>query len=148
MKDKRFVFILNILNIALIVLMAGIIFVLIALPFELEIVKRYFTFVNPTLLFFYTGGVLLFWFFYLLRIMILSVKKDTAFTMQNVKRLRILSIPLLLLAADFGYIMFYIPTISIVLCMVILVLGFFCSLVLSYLVQKAIEYKEDSDLTI
>lgn len=148
MKDKRFNLILNTLNIVLIVLMAGIVVILAVLPFQLESVRQYFIFVEPTLLFFYTAGALIFWFFYLLRIMILSVKKDTAFTMQNVARLKILSIPLLLLAGDFGYMMFYIPSFSIILCMIILVLGFFCSLVLSYLVQKAIEYKEDSDLTI
>lgn len=148
MKDKRFIFILNLLNIVLIILMAGVVFVLIALPFQLESVQRYFIFVDPTMFFFYTAGAMIFWFFYVLRSMILSVKKDTAFTMQNVKRLKILSIPLLILACDFGYIMFYIPSFSIILCMIILVLGFFCSLVLSYLIKKAIEYKEDSDLTI
>ncbi len=148
MKDKRFILVLNVLNIALIILMAGIVFILAALPFQLDLVQQYFIFVAPAMIFFYAAGALLFWFFCLLRIMILSVKKDAAFTMQNVARLKILSVPLLLLACDFGYILFYLPSFSIVLCMVILVLDFFCSLVLSYLVHKAIAYKEDSDLTI
>lgn len=148
MKDSRFVLMLNCINVALICLMACIVAMFALLPFAQDLIKSYFTYVVTVMMFFYTGGALMFWFFYILRSMILSVKKDTAFTMQNVKRLKMLSIPLLLLAFDFAYLMFYMPSFSIILCMIILVLGFFSAHVLSFLIAKAIEYKEDSDLTI
>jgi CDP-diglyceride synthetase len=71
-----------------------------------------------------------------------------AFTLQNVQRLKTLSWSLLFLAADFGFIMCYVPSFSKLLCMIILLLGVFCARILAYLVGKAIEYKEDVDLTV
>jgi hypothetical protein len=121
---------------------------LVLLPFFLDQVAAYFIYLTPTLIFYYAGGVLIFWFFWELRAMIVTVRRDTAFTVGNVKRLKTLSWSLLFLGADFVYIMCYVPSFSKVLCMVILFLGFFCARILAYLIAKAIEYKEDVDLTV
>ena len=80
--------------------------------------------------------------------MIGTVRGEMAFTAENVQRLKVLSWPLLFLAVDFGYLMCYVPSFSKALCIIILVLGMFCARILAYLVGKAIEYKEDVDLTI
>jgi hypothetical protein len=148
MNDKRFFLMLSCINGALIALMAAAVTALVILPFFIVQVAGYFIYLKPTLIFFYTGGVLIFWFFWVLRSMIVTVRADTAFTVGNVKRLKTLSWSLLFLAVDFGYIMCYVPSYSKVLCMVILALGFFCARILAYLIAKAIEYKEDMDLTV
>lgn len=80
--------------------------------------------------------------------MIATVRTDSPFIAKNVKRLNALSLSLFLLAADFVYLMFYTPSLSKVLGIIILSLGGFSARILAYLVQKAIEYKEDVDLTI
>ncbi|MEI6100305.1 MAG: DUF2975 domain-containing protein [Eubacteriales bacterium] len=148
MKDSRFIFMLNCINVALLCLMACIAAMFVALPFLHNLIQSYFIYVVPVMVFFYAGGALMLWFFIRLRTMILTVKKDTAFTIQNVARLKNLSLALFFLALDFAFIMFYIPSFSIILCIIILVLGVFCAQILAYLIAKAIEYKEDSDLTV
>ena len=148
MKEKRFIFMLSCINGVLTALMAAVITALVLLPFFLSQAAAYFIYLAPTLIFFYTGGALIFWFFWVLRSMIVTVRRDTAFTVGNVKRLKTLSWSLLFLGADFGYIMCYVPSFSKVLCMIILFLGVFCARILAYLIQKAIEYKEDVDLTV
>jgi hypothetical protein len=148
MKDKRFILMLKIIDAALIVLMACVIAMLVILPFVQDLVIAYFVYLTPTLIFSYVGGALIFWFFFELKALIATVRRDTAFITENVKRLKHLSLSLLFLALDFGYVMFYIPAFSVVLCMIILVLGVFCARILAYLIQKAIEYKEDVDLTV
>ena len=148
MKDKSFILMLKIIDAALILLMACVIAMLVALPFFQDLLIRYFVYLEPTLVFCYIGGVLMFWFFFDLKALIATVRKDSAFVIENVKRLKRLSYALLFLALDFGFIMFYIPAFSVILCMIILVLGEFCARILAFLIQKAIEYKEDVDLTI
>lgn len=148
MKDSRFILMLNCINVALICLMAAIVAMFVLLPFIQNLIQSYFIFVVPAMVFFYVGGALMLWFFFRLRTMILTVKKDTAFTIANVARLKNLSLALFFLALDFVFIMFYIPSFSIILCIIILVLGVFCAQILAYLISKAIEYKEDSDLTV
>ena len=148
MKDKRFILMLKIIDAALIVLMACVIAMLVILPFVQDLLIQYFVYLEPTLIFSYIGGALIFWFFYGLKALIATVRKDSAFVIENVKRLKHLSCALLFLALDFAYVMFYIPAFSVVLCMIILILGVFCARILAYLIQKAIEYKEDVDLTI
>jgi hypothetical protein len=139
---------LKIIDAALILLMACVIAMLVALPFFQDLLIQYFVYLEPTLVFCYIGGVLMFWFFFDLKALIATVRKDSAFVIENVKRLKRLSYALLFLALDFGFIMFYIPAFSVILCMIILVLGVFCARILAFLIQKAIEYKEDVDLTI
>lgn len=148
MKDKRFILMLKIIDAALIILMACVIAMLVILPLVQDLLIRYFVYLGPTLVFSYVGGALMFWFFFELKALIATVRKDSAFIIENVGRLKRLSLALLFLAFDFAYVMFYIPAFSVVLCMIILVLGVFCARILAYLIQKAIEYKEDVDLTI
>ena len=148
MKENRFVFMLKSINVVLIALIGCTIAALVALPFILDIVQQYFIALIPTLIFFYTGGALLIWFFYNLKTMIATVRTDSPFIPTNVKRLNVLSLSLFLLAADFVYLLFYTPSLSKVLGIIILSLGGFSARILAYLVQKAIEYKEDVDLTI
>lgn len=148
MKEKRFVLMLKIIDVVLIVLMASVVVILAILPFIQDLLIQYFIYLGPTLIFFYTGGALIFWFFFELKTLIATVRRDTAFILDNVKRLKRLSFALLFLALDFAYVMCYIPSLSKVLCIIILVLGVFCSRILAYLIQKAIEYKEDVDLTV
>jgi|GEM_PF-5177441 len=148
MNEKRFVLMLNCINGALIALLAATVTALVLLPFFLDRVAAYFIYVAPSLIFFYSGGALIFCFFWILRTMVVSVRRDTAFTEVNIRRLKKLSWTLLLLGADFVYMACYVPSFSKVLCMVILFLGFFCARILAYLISKAIEYKEDVDLTV
>lgn len=148
MNDKRFILMLNCINGVLIALMAAVVTALVMLPFFIGQVAGYFIYLTPTLIFFYSGGALVFWFFWVLRSMIVTVRRDTAFTFGNVRRLKVLSWSLLFLAVDFAYIMCYEPSYSKALCIVILSLALFCARILAYLIAKAIEYKEDVDLTV
>lgn len=148
MNEKRFHLMLGCINGALVALMAAVVTALVLLPFFLDQAAAYFIYLAPTLLFFYIGGALIFWFFWVLRTMIVTVRRDTAFTQGNIRRLKTLSWSLLFLGADFAYIMCFVPSFSKVLCMIILFLGFFCARILAYLIAKAIEYKEDVDLTV
>ena len=148
MKDNRFILMLKCINIVLIALMACIVALFAVLPFIQNLISQYFIYLLPTFVFFYVAGSLLLWFFYNLKRLMTTVREDTAFTGGNVKRLKRLSVALFFLALDFVYSAVYIPSLSKVLCIIILVIGAFCARILAYLTEKAIEYKEDVDLTI
>ncbi len=138
----------KILNITIIACMAVIIFLFAVLPFIPLSVTSYFIYLVPSLIFFYTGGALAYWFLVGLRRLILSVCDGNPFIRRNVKILKNLSLALFLLMLDFIFITCFVPSISKLLCIGLLLLGVLCAQVLAHLIERAAEYREEIDLTV
>ena len=105
-------------------------------------------YVVQNLLFCYTAGALSLWFLYELRKLILSVRDGNPFVRRNVTSLKRLSLALALLMADFIFIFCFVPSISKLLCIALLLLGTLCARVLAFLIERAAEYREEIDLTV
>lgn len=138
----------NILNVVLLACMAAIIVLFAVLPFIQIYITHYFIYLVPSLVFFYTAGVLAYWFLVGLRRLILSVRDGNPFTRRNVKILKHLSLSLFLLMLDFIFITCFVPSISKLLCIALLLLGVLCAQVLAHLIERAAEYREEIDLTV
>ncbi len=136
----------KILNGAIIVCMAAIIALFVMTPFLEQYMTGFYTAQN--LIFFYTAGVLAFWFLYELRKLILSVRDGNPFIRRNVVILKRLSLSLALLLADFIFITCFSPSASKLLCIALLLLGVLCARVLAYLIERAAEYREELDFTV
>lgn len=147
MKSKRNT-IADIFNVVIIAGMVLICALFVALPFLTNFISDRFWVLVPSMVFFYVAGALGLWFLYLLRKLILSVREGNPFTKQNVNYLNKLSWSLLFLMGDFIFIFCYVPSISKILCIGLLLLGFFSARVLAYLVGRAAEYREEVDLTV
>lgn len=128
--------------------MAAIVVLFIFLPFWKDSIERHYVVLVPSYIFFYTAGALALVFLYGLRQLVISVGQGNPFIRKNVTVLKRLSIVLLLLMADFVYIFCYIPSISILLCIGILLLAVFSARVLALLIERAAEYREEIDLTV
>ena len=95
-----------------------------------------------------TAGAIALWFLFELRKLILSVRDGNPFVRRNVTSLKRLSLALALLMADFIFIFCFVPSISKLLCIALLLLGVLCAQVLAYLIERAAEYREEIDLTV
>lgn len=134
------------LNVILLVCMGAIIALFVATPF---LAKHMFSlYVTQKLLFCYTAGALALCFLYELRKLILSVRDGNPFIRRNVTSLKRLSLVLALLMADFIFIFCFMPSVSKLLCIALLLLGTLCARVLAYLIERAAEYREEVDLTV
>lgn len=102
----------------------------------------------PVSIFFYTAGALGLWFLITLRLLVRSVCAGNPFVRRNVVLLKRLSLSLLFLMLDFIFIFCFAPSLSKLLCIGLLLLGFFCARVLAYLIERAAEYREEIDLTV
>lgn len=138
----------NILNAVILACMAAIIVLFAVLPFIQIYVIDYFIYLIPSLMFFYTAGALAYWFLVGLRRLILSVRDDNPFIRRNVKILKQLSLALFLLMIDFIFIMCFVPSVSKLLCIGLLLLGVLCAQVLAHLIARAAQYREELDLTV
>lgn len=138
------------LNIVIIAAMCIIVALFVALPFLLGVdaILKYFTRLVPTLIFCYSAGALSLWFLFVLRKLIGSVVEGNPFVKRNVVYLKRISLALLLLMFDFVFLFFIMASISVLLCVGILLLGVLCAQVLAYLIQRAAEYREEIDLTV
>lgn len=126
--------------------------VLILLPLLLQ---KYIQYINPTLDYYsalillYVSGVPAIIIVYEFIKLFSSLKEDNPFVASNVKALRISSICSIVIAIEYGVGMFLVTNsifgIIIVGVFIIAWLGLY---ILSELLQKAIEYKEENDLTI
>ncbi|HBU12926.1 MAG TPA: hypothetical protein DEB31_09465 [Clostridiales bacterium] len=148
MSSKRRNTVADIFNVVIIAGMLLLLALFVALPFLTDLVSDRFWALAPSMIFFYAGGVLALWFLYLLRKLILSVRAGNPFTKQNVEYLKKLSFSLLFLMGDFIFISCFIPSVSKMLCIGLLLLGFLSARVLAYLVGRAAEYREEVDLTV
>ncbi len=105
-------------------------------------------YIVQNLVFCYTAGAIALWFLFELRKLILSVRDGNPFVRRNVTSLKRLSLALALLMADFIFIFCFVPSISKLLCIALLLLGVLCAQVLAYLIERAAEYREEIDLTV
>ncbi len=137
-----------VLNCLIIAAMLVILALFIALPFLQETVTRYFIYFIPAMFFFYTAGGLGLWFLSGLHRLILSVRAGNPFVRKNVVILKQLSLSLFFLMLDFIFIFCFVPSISKLLCICLLILGVFCARVLASLINRAAEYREEIDLTV
>ncbi len=126
--------------------------VLILLPLLLQ---KYIQYINPTLdyypalLLLYVSGIPAIIIVYEFIKLFGSLKADNPFVENNVKSLKISSLCSVIIAIEYGVGMFLVTNsifgIIIVGVFIIAWLGLY---ILSELLQKAIEYKEENDLTI
>ena len=138
----------GILNVILLICMAVIAALFVALPFMTDYVLYYFIYLVPSMIFFYSAGAIALWFLWELRRLILSVKAGNPFVRRNVVSLKRLSLALGLLMADFIFIFCFVPSISKLLCIAVLLLGILCAQFLAHLIERAAEYREEIDLTV
>lgn len=136
----------KILNGAIIVCMMAIIALFTTTP---VLAKYIFSlYIVQNLVFCYTAGAIALWFLFELRKLILSVRDGNPFVRRNVTSLKRLSLALALLMADFIFIFCFVPSISKLLCIALLLLGTLCARVLAFLIERAAEYREEIDLTV
>ena len=136
----------KILNGAIIVCMMAIIALFTTTP---VLAKYIFSlYIVQNLVFCYTAGAIALWFLFELRKLILSVRDGNPFVRRNVTSLKRLSLALALLMADFIFIFCFVPSMSKLLCIALLLLGVLCAQVLAYLIERAAEYREEIDLTV
>ena len=136
----------KILNGAIIVCMMAIIALFTTTP---VLAKYIFSlYIVQNLVFCYTAGAIALWFLFELRKLILSVRDGNPFVRRNVTSLKRLSLALALLMADFLFIFCFVPSMSKLLCIALLLLGVLCAQVLAYLIERAAEYREEIDLTV
>ena len=77
-----------------------------------------------------------------------TLKQDNPFTMENVKHLKVISICSLIISIEYIIGMFFIVSVFEIIAIAIFIIAFLGTYVLSELLRKAIEYKEENDLTI
>lgn len=119
------------------------------------LLKKYIQYINPVLNYYpalillYVSGIPAIIIVYQFINLFGSLKEDNPFIENNVKSLKVSSICSLIIAIEYGIGMFLVTNsifgIIIVGVFIIAWLGLY---ILSELLQKAIEYKEENDLTI
>lgn len=115
------------------------------LEFSQDFTTAYF---YKTLLILYSSGILALVIVYQAIKLLKNVNKNNPFIMDNIKILNKIGVCSLLIAAIYIIAIFVIHSVfTIILFMTFTILGFM-SIVLSGIFQKAIEYKEENDLTI
>ena len=77
-----------------------------------------------------------------------TLKKDNPFIMENVKSLKIISICSLIISIIYIIGIFFIISVFEIIAIAIFIIAWLGAYVLAELLRKAIEYKEENDLTI
>ncbi len=126
--------------------------VLILLPLLLQ---KYIQYINPTLDYYsalvllYVSGVPAIIIVYEFIKLFSSLKEDNPFVESNIKALRISSICSIVIAIEYGVGMFLVTnSIFGIIIVGVFIIAWIGLYILSELLQKAIEYKEENDLTI
>lgn len=133
-----------------IVLVLGII-IYIALPFLLN---KYVELFNPTLnysavlVILYTSGIPAIIIVYQFIKIFDSLKKDNPFIQENVKCFKMVSVCSLIISIIYIIGIFFIFSFFEIIAIAIFIIAWLGTYVLSELLRKAIEYKEENDLTI
>lgn len=133
-----------------IVLVLGII-IYITLPFLLN---KYVEFFNPelnynaVLVILYTSGIPAIIIVYEFIKIFQTLKKDNPFVLENVKCFKIVSICSLIISIIYIVGIFFIFSFFEIIAIAIFIIAWLGTYVLSELLRKAIEYKEENDLTI
>ena len=101
-----------------------------------------------TLILLYVSGVLALAVLYLSIRLLNNINKTTPFNIENPKILKTIGVCSLLIAAIYFIAIFVIKSVfTIILFMIFVMLGFM-AVILSEVFKKAIEYKEENDLTV
>lgn len=133
-----------------IIFVLGII-ITITLPFLL---KKYMEWFNPqlnytfSLIILYVSSVPALIIIYSFIKIFRNLKKDNPFIMDNVKRLKIISVCSLIIAIEYIVGMFFIMSVFEIILIAVFLIAWVGGYILSELLKKAIEYKEENDLTI
>ncbi len=133
-----------------IIFILGII-ITITLPFLLQ---KYVEWFNPhlnytfSLIILYVSSVPALIIIYSFIKIFKNLKKDNPFIMDNVKRLKIISICSLIIAIEYIVGMFFIMSVFEIILIAVFLIAWVGGYILSELLKKAIEYKEENDLTI
>ena len=133
-----------------IVLVLGII-IYITLPFLLNIYMEWFNPVLkyvPTLIILYASGIPALIIVYKFIRIFNTLKKDNPFIMENVKPLDVISICSLIISIEYIIGMFFIVSVFEIIIIAVFIIVWLGGYILSELLRKAIEYKEENELTI
>ena len=77
-----------------------------------------------------------------------TLKQDNPFTMENVKHLKVISICSLIISIEYIIGMFFIVSIFEIILIAVFIIVWLGGYILSELLRKAIDYKEENELTI
>ena len=133
-----------------IIFIIGII-ITITLPFLL---KKYIEFFNPilnyniALIILYVSSVPALIIVYQFIKIFETLKKDNPFIKENVKSLKIISICSLIISIEYIIGMFFIISVFEIILIGVFIITWIGGYILAELLNKAIEYKEENDLTI
>ena len=133
-----------------IIFILGII-ITITLPFLLQ---KYIEWFNPhlnytfSLIILYVSSVPALIIIYSFIKIFKNLKKDNPFIMDNVKRLKIISVCSLIIAIEYIVGMFFIMSVFEIILIAVFLIAWVGGYILSELLKKAIEYKEENDLKI
>lgn len=119
-----------------------------AIPKIADAIAESFVHRVPTLICMYAGGIAAYWLIYEFRVIMDSVQKGTPFVTRNVQALKHIAICCGWAAADIIFILFFTFSVPLVLCAFVLTFGMLCAIVLASVFRQAVEYKQETDLTI
>ena len=118
------------------------------------LLNQYIEYFNPVLnytaalVMLYTSGIpalIIVWKFIQI---FATLKKDNPFIIENVKSLKIVSLCSLIISIIYTVGMFFIVSVFEIIAIAIFIIAWLGTYVLAELLEKAIEYKEENDLTI
>ena len=141
----------NFIEICLKIIFVLGILIYITLPFLLNM---YISLFNPVLnataalIMLYTSGIPALILVYEFIKIFATLKKDNPFVLENVKSLKIISICSLIISIIYIIGMFFIISVFEIIAIAIFIIAWLGTYVLAELLRKAIEYKEENDLTI
>ena len=127
------------------------IIIYISLPILLNIYVEIFnTVLNkiPALIILYLSGIPALIIVYEFIKIFNKLKKDIPFIEENVKALKVISICSLIISIEYIIGMFFIVSIFEIILIAVFIIIWLGAYILSELLRKAIEYKEENDLTI
>ena len=133
-----------------IIFVVGII-IYITLPFLLNMYVELFNPVLkyiPALIILYASGIPALIIVYKFIKIFNTLKQDNPFIIENVKHLKVISICSLIISIEYIIGMFFIVSIFEIILIAVFIIVWLGGYILSELLRKAIEYKEENDLTI
>ena len=141
----------NFIEICLKIVLALGIIIYITLPFLLNMYVELF---NPVLnytaalIILYVSGIPALIIVYKFIKIFKTLKLDNPFTIENVKHLKVISICSLIISIEYIVGIFFIVSIFEIILIAVFIIVWLGAYILAELLRKAIEYKEENDLTI
>lgn len=119
-----------------------------SIPWLAKLLLFYFQEYIPTVIMLYVGGLGAWGLIFCLLRILRRVKRGVAFTQETVKDLKRVAPCCALAAAALIFILFFRFSFVLTICVLILLFGLLCALVLAAVFAQAVAYKDENDLTV